>query len=253
MRERAALIGGELEVRSGPDGTTVHLEVPLGDGAEGETRVLLVEDHTAVREALAAVLEREPDLRVVAQASTLAEARGMLGDVDVAVLDLGLPDGFGADLIADLRAANRDGQALVLTATLDRDEMARAVDRGAAGILDKTTTLQEVVRAVKRLRAGETLIPAAEVTELLRLAQEAELRERDIRARLAEITEREREVLQLLADGLNTQEISGRLHISTRTHRNHVANILQKLGVHSQLQAVLLGLRYGLVEMRDIS
>jgi DNA-binding NarL/FixJ family response regulator len=169
------------------------------------------------------------------------------------VLDLGLPDGFGADLIADLRAANRDCQALVLSAGLERDEMARAVERGAAGMLDKTATLHEVVRAVKRLRAGETLLPPAEVTELLRLAHETEVRERDIRLRLDEITEREREVLQLLADGLNTQEISKRLHISTRTHRNHVASILQKLDVHSQLQAVLLGLRYGLVEMRDIS
>jgi PAS domain S-box-containing protein len=256
MRERAALIDGELDIRSGPDGgTTVHLEVPLdGAGAsDAYTRVLLVEDHTAVRQALAAALERDAGISVVAQASTLAEARAMLDYVDVAVLDLGLPDGFGADLVTDLRAANRDSQALVLSATLDRDEIARAVDRGAAGVLDKTTTLQEVVRAVKRLRAGETLLPPAEVTELLRLAREADDRERDIRARLEDITEREREVLQLLADGLNTQEISARLHISPRTHRNHVASILQKLGVHSQLQAVLLGLRYGEVQMRAIS
>jgi PAS domain S-box-containing protein len=254
MHERAALIGGDLEIRSGAGaGTTVHLEVPLeGEATGAETRVLLVEDHTAVRQALATVLEREAGIRVVAQASTLAEARGKLADVDVAVLDLGLPDGFGADLIGELRAANRHSQALVLSAALDRTEIARAVDRGAAGVLDKTATLQEVVRAVKRLRAGETLLPPTEVTELLRLAREEELRERDMRVRLDEITEREREVLQLLADGLNTQQISARLHISTRTHRNHVANILQKLAVHSQLQAVLVGLRYDVVEMRNI-
>jgi DNA-binding NarL/FixJ family response regulator len=230
----------------------VCLEVPVVDPAEErdvETRVLLVEDHVAVREAMATALSQEPGIAVAGQSGSLAEARRMLRDVDVAVLDLGLPDGFGADLIADLRAANPHSQALVLSATLDHAAIARAVDRGAAGVLDKTATLQEVVAAVKKLRAGETLVPLREVAELLRFAREEQERYRLARFAADALTEREREVLQLLADGLNTQQISERLHISPRTHRNHVAGILRKLDVHSQLQAVLLALRLDLVEI----
>src|SRR4051794_21484719 len=254
MGERARLIGAELEVRSIPgQGTVVRLEMPVVDVAEEpevETRVLLVEDHVAVREAMATALSQEPGFLVAGQAGSLAEARRMLRDVDVAVLDLGLPDGFGADLIAELRSANPHSQALVLSATLDHGAIARAVGRGAAGVLDKTATLQEIVAAVKKLRAGETLMPPREVTELLRFAREEQERRRLARFAADALTEREREVLQLLADGLNTRQISERLHISTRTHRNHVASILQKLGVHSQLQAVLVGLRLELVEIR---
>jgi DNA-binding NarL/FixJ family response regulator len=254
MGERARLIGAELEVRSIPgEGTSVCLEVPLVDAAgerEVETRVLLVEDHVAVREAMATAMSQEPGVVVAGQAGSLAEARRMLRDVDVAVLDLGLPDGFGADLIADLRSANPRSQALVLSAMLDHGAIARAVHRGAAGVLDKTATLQEVVAAVKRLHAGETLVPPREVAELLRFAREEQERERLARFAADALTEREREVLQLLADGLNTRQISERLHISTRTHRNHVAGILQKLGVHSQLQAVLVALQLELVEIR---
>jgi DNA-binding NarL/FixJ family response regulator len=211
--------------------------------------VLLVEDHTTVREAMAAAFEREPDLRVAGQAGTLAEAREMLANVDVAVLDLGLPDGFGADLIPDLRAANHKAQALVLSADPDRAHTARAVDCGAAAVLDKTVALHDVVVAVRRLRAGEMLIPREEILDLVKFARTERRREREDRMALAELTRREREVLQLLADGLNTASIAERLHITARTQRNHVANILQKLRVHSQLQAVVMALRYDAVRI----
>ncbi|HKP88493.1 MAG TPA: PAS domain S-box protein [Thermoleophilaceae bacterium] len=253
MGERARLIDAELQIRSVPgEGTSVCLEVPLVDVAkerDGETRVLLVEDHVAVREAMAHAMSEEPGVVVAGQAGSLEEARRMLRDVDVAVLDLGLPDGFGADLIADLRSANPRCQALVLSAALDHGAIAQAVDRGAAGVLEKTAPLQEVVAAVKKLRAGQTLLPPSEVRELLKFAREEQERERLARLGADALTSREREVLQLLANGLNTQQISERLHISTRTHRNHVAGILRKLGVHSQLQAVLLALRLDLVEL----
>jgi DNA-binding NarL/FixJ family response regulator len=252
MRERAALIGADLHIDSSPrGGTTVRLELPLVTGAapaEDETRVLLVEDHIAVREALAAAFEREPDIRIAGQAGTLAEARELLADVDVAILDLGLPDGEGTDLIADLRKVSRTAQAIILSATLDRAEAARAVGRGAAGVLPKTAGLHQVVGAVRKLRAGEALMPVGEVSDLLRFAEREERAEQRERAVIAELTRRELEVLQLLADGLNSQDIADRLHISRRTQRNHVANILQKLDVHSQLQALVFALRYGVVD-----
>jgi DNA-binding NarL/FixJ family response regulator len=155
MRERAALLGGDLNIRSTPGtGTTVRIE--LGGALHGErprakARILLVEDRTAVRDAIAALFEHEPDLDVVAQAAALAEARGMLHDIDVAVLDLGLPDGYGGDLIRELREVNPRAQALVLSASLDPAELARAVDSGAAATLDKTADLDRVVDTVRRL------------------------------------------------------------------------------------------------------
>jgi signal transduction histidine kinase/ActR/RegA family two-component response regulator len=164
MRERAALLGADVETRSTPGtGTTVRVE--LGRDVRPEqpratARILLVEDHTVVRQAIAAMFEREPDLDVVAQAGSLAEAREMLHDIDVAVLDLGLPDGNGADLIADLREVNPRAQALVLSASLEPEDIARATDSRAADALDKTTDLDELVDAVRRLHRGAARRPS---------------------------------------------------------------------------------------------
>ena len=252
MGERAALIGADLTITSEPDaGSRVRVRLALVDDDRPERiRVLLVEDHAAVREAIAAMLEREPDFEVTAQAASLADARNLLDNVDVAVLDLGLPDGYGGDLIKELRAVNRHAQALVLSGSLDRADIARAVESGAAGTLNKTVHLDELVDAVRRLRRGETLLPLDEVVELLRYASHESEREYQDRQAIAQLTPRERDVLQALAGGLDSQAIADRLHISLRTERNHAANILAKLGVHSQLQALVVALRHGVVEIR---
>lgn len=254
MRERAAAVRGELTISSAPgEGTRVRFVMPLAPEtapAAELVRVLLVEDHTAVRQAIAMAFEREPGFAIAGQAASLQEARRMLGGVDVAVVDLGLPDGYGGDLIKELRAVNPQAQALVLSASLDRSEIARAVERGAAGVLDKTVYLDEVVRSVRRLRAGETLLPLDEVVELLRFATREREREHEDRQAIARLTRRELEVLQLLAEGLDSQGVASRLHVTIRTERNHIANILAKLGVHSQLQALVFALRYRLVELR---
>ena len=112
-------------------------------------RVLLVDDHLSFREAMAIVFGLQPDITVVAQAGSLAEARDVLADVDLAVVDLGLPDGSGLDLIGELRAVNPQGAVLVLTASSDRAQFARAVEAGAAGVLHKSTPLHELVGAVR--------------------------------------------------------------------------------------------------------
>jgi DNA-binding NarL/FixJ family response regulator len=246
------MIGADLDILSPPGGgTTVRVEV-RGDtdrtrGAE-EVRVLLVEDHAAFREAVATAFGHEAGFEIAGQASTLAEARSLLEGVDVAIVDLGLPDGYGADLVSDLRRANPRAQALVLSATLDRLDVARAVESGAAAVLSKTVPFADVVHAVRSLRAGETLIPVQESADLLRFAGLQRRREEIDRAAIEQLTPRERDVLRLLAEGLNSQQIADALFISLRTERNHVNNILSKLGVHSQLQALVFALRYGLVE-----
>lgn len=119
-------------------------------------RVLLVEDHSSFRRALAFVLEREPDLRVVAQAGSLAEARDKMDgerDFDVAVLDLGLPDGNGMDLIGDLRRANPRASIIVLSVDLNPKNQALALERGADSVLGKEASITQIVAAVRNLQA----------------------------------------------------------------------------------------------------
>jgi DNA-binding NarL/FixJ family response regulator len=216
------------------------------------TRILLVDDHASARQPLAILLDHEPDLTVVAQAGSLAEARAVLATtaVDIAVVDLGLPDGDGVDLIGDLRAANADGAILVLTAETDRRHLARAVEAGASGVLNKAAPLADILQAVRRMAAGEPTLSTAELLELielLRLAGQAREQSRQAEAAIARLTTREREVLQALAEGLSDKEIAGRLFISGKTVRSHVASILAKLGVESRLQALVFALRHGAV------
>jgi PAS domain S-box-containing protein len=257
MRQRARALGGELKVESGlGQGTRVRFEKPLGqeDGEEGpepegEIRVLLVEDHASFREAAASVFEREPGMEVVGQAGSVAEARGMLYGVDVAVVDLFLPDGWGTTLIEELGQASPEAQALVLSASLERAQIARAVEAGAAGVLHKSVGIDQVIDAVRRLRTGETLMAVEEAVELLRFAGAKRDQEHEAHLAIAELTPREREVLEALAEGLDGKDIAEKLNISVPTERNHVASILAKLGVHSRLQALVFALRHGVVEI----
>ena len=214
-------------------------------------RILLVEDHASFRQTLAFVFDREPEFEVVAQAGSLAEARKVMDGlkVDLGVIDLALPDGEGIELIKDLREANPNFAALVLTASLDRAEHARAVESGAAGILHKSAGVDEILDAARRLGEGETLLSQEELIALLRLAGQSREEEREARASIEQITLREREVLQALGEGLSNKEIAAKLHVSVDTERTHMMNILNKLGVHSRLQALLFAARHGLIKI----
>jgi DNA-binding NarL/FixJ family response regulator len=215
-------------------------------------RLLLVEDHVSFRQTLALVFEGEPDFEVVAQAGSVAEARRVMGgrEADLGVVDLSLPDGEGIELIEDLREANPLFAALVLTASLDKAEHARAVEAGAAGVLHKSADVDEILDATRRLATGETLLSPEELVELLRIAGQSREEEREARASIEQLTRRELEVLYALAEGLSNKQIAERLHMSVDTERTHMMNILSKLGVHSRLQALLFAARHGLVELR---
>ncbi len=216
-------------------------------------RVLLVEDHASFRQALAFMLEREPGFEVAEQVGSLAEARQLNGEVlenvEVAIVDLALPDGDGLELIEDFSSEPRM-TTLVLSASLEPGRFARAVEAGASGVLHKSTPIKDIVEAVQMLRAGEALLSPAEVVEMLRLVGRERQEELAARQAVERLTPREKEVLQALAEGLESKEIAEKLNVTVETERTHMVNILHKLGVHSRLQALVFAARYGVVRIR---
>lgn len=217
------------------------------------SRVLLVEDHDSFKESLAIVLNGQPDFEVVGEARSVGETKS-LGDIgaDVAVVDLGLPDGDGADVIRHLREVDPELKVMILSASLDRGEIARAVEAGAAGVIHKSSSVSEVIDSLRRLLAGEVLLPSEEVVEYLRLAGQERERRHQEQLAIMRLTRREREVLEALSEGLNSKEIAERLHMTIETERTHVVNLLKKLKVHSRLEAVVFAVRHGVVEIRPL-
>jgi DNA-binding NarL/FixJ family response regulator len=214
---------------------------------------MLIEDHASFRQTLAFVLNNEPDFEVVAEAASISEARSIIAregsGIDLAVVDLDLPDGEGTEIIPVLRAANPNFAALVLTASLDREDLARTVEAGAAGILHKSAELDDILTAIRSVASGGRLLSNNEIVEMLRLASRTRERERDARRAANQLTPRELDVLEALANGLSNKQIAERLHISLETERTHIMNIMTKLGAHSRLQALLFCLRYGIVDL----
>jgi DNA-binding NarL/FixJ family response regulator len=219
-----------------------------------KTRILLVEDHASFRQALAFMFEREEEFAVVGQVGSLAEAREFLNGsgakTDVAVCDLALPDGDGFDLIEELSSRHDNVTTLVLSASLEPARFARAVEAGASGVLHKSAAISEIVEAVRRLRAGEALLSPNEIVEMLRMVSRKRQEEMEAQRAIGKLTRREKEVLQALAEGLDSKSIAEKLHITVETERTHMVNILGKLGVHSRLQALVFAARNGVVEIR---
>lgn len=213
-------------------------------------RLLLLDDHAAFRQPLAFMLEREADFTVIAQANSLAEARALPPEVqsqiDVAIVDLQLPDGDGTDIIREMRASASPGHALVLTADTDKLHHARAIEAGAVGVLVKSTQLPDLFAAIRRARTGESVQSTHEVMELVRLASEKRDRDLETREALAKLTPRERQVLEALVLGLDNKAIADRLYISPETARTHVVKLLAKLNVESRLQAAIFAIRHGI-------
>ncbi|MDQ3864363.1 MAG: response regulator transcription factor [Actinomycetota bacterium] len=216
-----------------------------------EVRIMVVDDHDTFRDPLAFMLEREPDLEVVARPRSLSEAREVLEDdelaVDVAIVDLNLPDGSGTALIRELARSRPRAMALVLSASTDREHLAGAIEAGAAGVMHKSAPMSDLVEAVRRLAAGEQLLSQQEVIEALRFLVRVREIHREAQLAIDKLTPREREVLQALAEGWSDKEIARRLHVGVGTVHSHLTSILSKLEVSSRLQALVFAVRYGLV------
>ena len=210
---------------------------------DSPVRVLIVDDHEVLAASLAMVLEAEPDLKSVGVAGTLEKARSMVVSTtpDVILLDHRLPDGDGVAAIGELRRLRPSAQVVVLTASAADHVLVAAIEAGASGFVSKTRSLDELTSAVRAAATGEAVISPEMLARLLPRLQ------RNGRSRHSDLTEREREVLGLLADGLSNAAIAEQLFVSVHTVRNHIANLSAKLGAHSKLEALSIAVRDGLL------
>ncbi|MEU1123899.1 response regulator transcription factor [Streptomyces sp. NPDC005899] len=206
-------------------------------------RILVVEDHDMVAEALCLALDRSPDLQIVGRAGSLAAALVAAGqhEPDLVLMDRRLPDGDGVGAIADLRALLPDVRVLVLTGEVSGSVAARVAETGGAGLILKARGLRDLEDAVRRVAAGEVVFGPDLLGDVL-----GHLTGRTPGLG-ANLTPRERETLHLLGEGRGTAEISELLGVALNTGRNHVQRVLEKLGARSQLEAVTIARREGLL------
>jgi DNA-binding NarL/FixJ family response regulator len=210
-------------------------------------RVLIVDDHTMVRESLVSVLQADGEVLVVAQAADGIEAieKAMQTRPDVVIVDLSMPRLGGVEVVRRLREALPATRVLVLTMHQEDEYVLQAVRAGASGYLVKDSAASELLAAVRSLHAGRGYFgPQAART----LAEQLQHPERTLDDPYGRLTPREREVLHLIAEGLTTKEIARRLDISTKTAENHRGHVLEKLDVRNTAELVRYALRKGLVD-----
>jgi DNA-binding NarL/FixJ family response regulator len=206
----------------------------------GRITVLIADDHPVVRQGLQVLLSVQDDIDVVGEAADGGQAVAMAAELepDVILLDLKLPVMDGIDVLRALRDAGRGARALVLTSAPDRTLVSLAVQAGAAGFLYKDIDPDALVRAIRSVHDGHTLLAPDAAGSLLRSGAATPAVQG-----IGALTAREREVLAQLADGRSNREIARLLRVSEKTVKTHVSSVLAKLGVADRTQAALLAVR----------
>jgi DNA-binding NarL/FixJ family response regulator len=198
--------------------------------------VFLMDDHEVVRQGVRALLESTGEIDVVGEASNAAEALARIPAVlpDVAVLDVRVPDGNGIEVCRDVRSAYGT-QCLILTSYSDDEALFEAIMAGASGYVLKQVRGTELISAVKRVAAGESLLdPAITGRVLQRLREPAPIDER-----LHSLTPQERRILHFIADGMTNRQIAGEMFLAEKTIKNYVSNMLSKLGMQRRTEAAV--------------
>jgi NarL family two-component system response regulator LiaR len=221
---------------------------PVPDDAT--TRVLVVDDHEVFSDAVAMLLEHQPDVRLVGAARDAEEAIELLqvgtdDEPDVVLMDLDLPGLDGIRATRRIRELSPDSKIVVLTALQDPEVIADALAAGACGYVPKTSAVDDLMDVVRRAAAGELVMPERDLAPVLEQLRGGNAEDEGER-RLRRLTPRETEILRSLAGGRTTTEVADGLGISALTVQSHVKSVLAKLGVHSKIEAVTLAWRYGL-------
>ncbi|MBB4984245.1 response regulator [Streptomyces nymphaeiformis] len=210
--------------------------------ADAPTRVFLVDDHEVVRRGLRDLINDEPDLEVVGEASTAEQAlaRGHALRPDVAVLDVRLPDGDGISVCRELRSRMPELACLMLTSFDDEDALLDAIMAGAAGYVLKQIKGSDLVSAVRTVATGQSMLDPATTARLMHSLRDPEAAKPPEDERLAVLSERERSVLELIGEGLTNRQIAKQLYLSEKTVKNHISRLLGKLGVERRVQAAVI-------------
>jgi two-component system NarL family response regulator len=217
-------------------------------------RVLIADDHALFRRGLEMVLEEEDDIDLVGQASDGSEARVKVGESlpDVVLMDIRMPRSTGIEACRAMKEAVPSTKIVMLTISDEEEDLFEAIRAGASGYLLKDIPLDEVAEAVRSVHGGQSLISPAMagklLTEFATLARRTD-DEPVQQVPAPKLTDREMEVLKLVAKGMNNRDIARELFISENTVKNHVRNILEKLQIHSRMEAVMIALRDKLIDI----
>lgn len=211
-------------------------------------RVFLLDDHEVVRRGLRDMIETEDDLTVVGEAGTAAEAYGRIPATspNVAVLDVQLPDGSGVEVCREIRSTHPDIACLMLTSFADDDALFAAIMAGASGYVLKQIRGTDLVEAIRRVGSGQSLLDPAVTAQVLE-----RIRRGSHDDELAALTEQERRILDLIAEGLTNRQIGERMYLAEKTVKNYVSNLLAKLGMSRRTEVAAYGARLAERRSRD--
>jgi len=225
----------------------VHQQDPRSDAI----RVIVVDDQELFRRGLTMLLAVEDDIEVVGEASDgVAATELAVGSMpDVVLLDVRMPKGSGIDACSSIKSAVPSTKILMLTVSDEEADLYEAVKNGASGYLLKDASIDEVAQAVRVVADGQSLISPSMATKLLEEFKQISSPGRRNDLMVPRLTDRELEVLRLVARGLNNRDIAKKLFISENTVKNHVRNILDKLQLHSRMEAVMYALREKLLDV----
>ena len=204
-------------------------------------KVFLLDDHEVVRRGLHDLLDAEDDITVVGEAGTAAEGSRRIPALrpDVAILDARLPDGSGIDVCRDIRSVDPSIKALILTSYDDDEALFAAILAGASGYVLKQVRGDDLVDGVRRVAGGQSLLDPAVTARVLERVRSG----KSVPQELASLTEQERRILALIAEGLTNRQIAERMYLAEKTVKNYVSSLLAKLGLERRTQAAVLASR----------
>ena len=228
------------------------LDAPRPGSSDEPIRVLVVDDHALFRRGLEMVLDQEADIQVVGEASDGSEAVAQAMDTtpDIVLMDVRMPKRGGIDACTAIKDAVPSAKIIMLTISDEEADLYDAIKAGAMGYLLKEISIEEVASAIRAVHGGQSLISPSMASKLLNefatMIKRGDERQQVPAPRL---TDREMEVLRLVAKGMNNRDIAKQLFISENTVKNHIRNILEKLQLHSRMEAVVYAVREKLLEI----